>query len=73
MSFNKTAPTINKVFGTAMGSPVSAVIANMVIEDVEQRALATSPVKPFFGNDMSMMFCGIRKRSGASPDAFEFS
>ena len=31
-----------------MGSPVSAVIANMVIEDVEQRALATSPVKPFF-------------------------
>ena len=36
------------VFGTAMGSPVSAVIANMVMEDVEQRALATSPVKPFF-------------------------
>ena len=31
-----------------MGSPVSAVIANMVVEDVEQRALATSPVKPFF-------------------------
>ena len=31
-----------------MGSPVSAVIANMVMEDVEQRALATSPVKPFF-------------------------
>ena len=45
-----------QVFGTAMGSPVSAVIANMVMEDVEQRALATSPVKPFFsGNDMSMM------------------
>ena len=37
-----------QVFGTAMGSPVSAVIANMVMEDVEQRALATSPVKPFF-------------------------
>ena len=31
-----------------MGSLVSAVIANMVMEDVEQRALATSPVKPFF-------------------------
>ena len=30
-----------------MGSPVSAVIANMVIEDVELRALAISPVKPF--------------------------
>ena len=37
-----------RVFGTAMGSPVSVVIANMVMEDVEQRALATSPVKPFF-------------------------
>ena len=31
-----------------MGSPVSAVIANMVMEGVEQRALATSPVKLFF-------------------------
>ena len=31
-----------------MGSPVSDVIANMVMEDVEQRALATSPVKSFF-------------------------
>ena len=37
-----------QVFGTAMGSPVSAVIANMVIEDVKERALAASPVKPFF-------------------------
>ena len=34
-----------QVFGTAMGSPVSAVIANLVIE---QRALASSPVKPLF-------------------------
>ena len=31
-----------------MGSLVSAVIANMVMEEVEQRALATSLVKPFF-------------------------
>ena len=41
-------PYYQQVFVTAMGSPVSAVIANMVMEDVEQRALATSPVKPFF-------------------------
>ena len=41
-----------QVFGTAMGSPVSA---NMVMKDVEQRAFAASPVKPFSGNDMSMM------------------
>ena len=31
-----------------MGSPVSDVFTNIVMEDVEQRALATSPVKPFF-------------------------
>ena len=31
-----------------MGSPASVVIVNMVMEDVEQRALVTSPVKPFF-------------------------
>ena len=43
-----TALTINRFFGTAMGSPVSAVITNMAMEDVEQRVLATSPVKPFF-------------------------
>ena len=41
-------PYYQQVFVTAMGSPVSAVIANMVMEDVEQRALATSLVKPFF-------------------------
>ena len=63
-----------QVFGTAMGSPVSAVIANMVMEDVEQRALATSPVKPLFGNDMLIML-SLRypETNGASPDAFEFS
>ena len=37
-----------QVSGTAMGSPVSDVFTNIVMEDVEQRALATSPVKPFF-------------------------
>ena len=36
-----------QIFGTAMGSPVSAVIANMVMEDVEQTALATSPAKRY--------------------------
>ena len=37
-----------QVFGTAMGSPVSVVIANLYMEDWEQRALATCPsdIKP---------------------------
>ena len=39
-----------QVFGTVMGSPVSAVVANLVMEDVEERALASSPVNPSFWN-----------------------
>ena len=33
-----------QAFGAAMGSSVSAVIANMVMEDVKRKGLATSPV-----------------------------
>ena len=31
-----------------MCSPVSAVIANLVMEDIEHRALTTAPVSPSF-------------------------
>ena len=36
----------HQVFGCAMGSPVSAVIAELVMQEVEEIALDTSSVKP---------------------------
>ena len=32
-------------FGVAMGSPVSPIVVNIFMEDLEQRAIATSPVE----------------------------
>ena len=37
-----------QIHGTAMGSPVSVTVANLVMEDVKQRALATFPNPPKF-------------------------
>ena len=52
-NLHTTAPSINRFLVQLWVSPVSAVIANMVMEDVEQRALATSPqLNPFSGNNM---------------------
>ena len=44
--YNKTY--YQQIFGTAMGSPVSDVMANLVMEDLEKRALSTSIVQPCF-------------------------
>ena len=37
-----------QVHGTAMGSPVSVVVANLVMEDIEQKALSTFHTRPRF-------------------------
>ena len=35
-----------QIFGCPMGSPVSAILANLVMEHVEERALITAPPPP---------------------------
>ena len=42
-AYNRTF--YQQVFGTAMGSPVSAVITNIVMEHLEQRALTSEVAK----------------------------
>ena len=41
-----------QIFGTAMGSPVSVVVADMVMENIEQRALNTFSRPLSFGKDL---------------------
>ena len=36
----------HQVFGCPMGSPISAILGNLVMEHIEERALATAPHPP---------------------------
>ena len=47
-SFTYKGNIYKQIFGTAMGSPVSVVVADLVMESVEQRALATADENPKF-------------------------
>ena len=43
-----------QIFGVAMGSSVSVIIANLVMENVEEEAMSTFLAHPNFGGDMLM-------------------
>ena len=55
-----------QVFGTAMGSPVSVIVANLVMEEVEDRALASFPSPPRSWKRYVDDICSIVPRSQAS-------
>ena len=42
--------TYQQIYGTAMGSPVSVVVANLVMEHVETLAVSSFIRRPRFGN-----------------------
>ena len=44
----------SQIFGVAMGSPMSVVIANLVMKNVEEGATLTFQTHPNFGGDMFM-------------------
>ena len=56
-----------QVFEIAMGSPVSVVVANLGMEDVEQRALSTFPTPPkFWKRYVDDVICGDHKNDACS-------
>ena len=44
------------MLGTVIGSPVSVIVANLVMEEVEDRALASFPSPRDFGNVALMTY-----------------
>ena len=50
--------------GAAMGSPVYAVIANLYMEEFEERAIATATYKP----KIDMLQIATGKQSSSLPD-----
>ena len=56
-NFKYNGKHFKQIFGTATGSPVSAVMANLIIEDLEEKALSSIVLKPLcwkrYVDDMS--------------------
>ncbi len=52
-----------QTFGTAMGSPVSVVVADLVMEDVEERALRTYHSPPLFWKRYVDDICAALERN----------
>ena len=51
-----------QVYGTAMGSPVSVVVANLVMEDIESRALSSfSPSPVFWKRYIDDVCCAVKE------------
>ena len=51
-----------QVYGTAMGSPVSVVVANLVMEDIESRALSSfSPSPVFWKRYIDDVCCAVKQ------------
>ena len=40
--------------GAAMGSPISPIVANLYMENFEEKAISTAPHLPISGKDMLM-------------------
>ena len=50
-----------QVKGAAMGSPASAIVANLYMEYFEQKALSAAPHPPGFGRGMWMTHMSSRR------------
>ena len=57
-TFYYNGTVYQQIFGTAMGSPVSVVVANIVMEHIEDLALSTSLVPTIFWQYSGTSHCG---------------